>query len=136
MPQVGVGGILLEGQRVLLVKRGAPPGQGLWSIPGGKVREGETLKAACEREMREETGLWVEAGPLVEVVELMDDRFHYVILDFLVHLRGGSLKAGGDAVEARWFAIRDLPRLPTTRGLEAVVRKALKAHPKEGKGPP
>jgi ADP-ribose pyrophosphatase YjhB (NUDIX family) len=125
-----VAGIAFDGARVLLVRRGQPPGQGLWTVPGGRVEPGETLRDACARELREETGLVVAVGDLVEVVERIhhDDagclRRHYVILDYLVAVRGGQLAAGDDADDARWFDESELESLPVTDGLRAVVRRA------------
>src|SRR4051812_29709387 len=84
VPVVAVGGVvLIAGPRVLLVRRGRPPLAGEWTLPGGRVRGGETLAAAVERELLEETGIRVIAGALVEVVEIMAEGFHYVIHDHL-----------------------------------------------------
>ena len=88
-PVVGVGGVVLCGDEVLVVQRGAEPSKGLWSIPGGAVEVGESLAEACAREVAEETGLQVRVGPMVEVIEriLRDDRgrveYHYVLIDFV-----------------------------------------------------
>ena len=91
LPRVAVGGVVLDpggdGPRVLLVRRGRPPGEGRWSLPGGRVEPGERLAAAVVRELLEETGLVVEVGPLVEVAEILDPPHHYVILDYAVPAR-------------------------------------------------
>ena len=98
-PILGVGGVLFDGERVLLVKRGAHPAKGYWSIPGGKLVVGETLAEAVEREMLEETGLRVRAGALVEVYERLPRpgaggvADHYVVLDYLCEATGGLLQA-------------------------------------------
>lgn len=130
-PTVAVGGIAFdEDGRVLLVRRGRPPSQGRWTIPGGRVEAGETLRAACAREMREETGLEVEVGQIVEVVERIGGRegaapgYHFVIIDFLVAPRGGSLAAASDADDARFFGDGELDELPLTDGLRPVVERA------------
>jgi ADP-ribose pyrophosphatase YjhB (NUDIX family) len=130
-PQVCVGGIAFDDQgRVLLIQRGQPPGEGLWTVPGGRLELGETLEQGCAREVREETGLDVEVGALVEVVERIlpeGDRvgFHFVILDYLVTVRGGELSPATDVSDARWCDQQQLDTLPLTRGLRPVLAKAL-----------
>jgi 8-oxo-dGTP diphosphatase len=127
-PVVAVGAIVLDGDgRVLVVQRGRPPGRGQWSVPGGRVELGEALTAAVAREVREETGLTVDVGPLVEVVERMTPGdggvYHYVILDYLA--RGaGSPVAGDDALAARWVTDDELAALEVTDGLREVVERA------------
>lgn len=129
-PILGVGGLVFDGTRVLLVKRGAHPAKGFWSIPGGKLRAGEALKEAVKREVLEETGLRVQVGALVEVHERLprsDPRGrdgHFVVLDYLCQLAGGQLQAGDDADEARWFPVDRIDGLRLTPGAAKVVRKA------------
>ena len=106
-PLIGVGAVVVDQGRVLLVRRGTEPMKGQWSLPGGLVELGEPLLAAVVREVREETGLMVEP---VELVELLDRihlhgervRYHYVIADYLCRVVGGSLLAASDAEEVRW----------------------------------
>lgn len=125
-PQVAVGAVLLDGDgRVLLIQRGQMPAQGRWTIPGGRVEFGETLQQALERELRAETGLVGRVGPLCEVFEYLDARYHYVILDYLVTEPSGELCAGEDAADARFFTLDEIEALPTTDGLLAVLRRAL-----------
>ena len=130
MPVLSVAGVVLAGDRVLLVKRGRAPAKGIWSIPGGAVEVGETLEDALKREILEETGLKVEAGPLVEVVEriLVDDEgqveYHYVILDYLCFGQPEEPQAGSDAAEARWVPFAELSKAGLTPDTEAVVRRA------------
>ena len=126
VPKVAVGAIVLDGDRVLLVERGAPPGAGLWSVPGGKVEPGERLAAAVVREVAEETGLAVTCGALVEVVERIGADHHYVIHDHLAHLVGPATEpvAGDDVRAARWVAFADVAHLPVTDGLVAVLARA------------
>jgi len=106
-PLVGVGAVIVQEGRVLLVQRGREPLKGRWSIPGGLIEIGEMLHEALVREVREETGLEVEP---IELVELLDRihregervRYHYVIADYLCRVVGGMLKAADDADAVRW----------------------------------
>lgn len=126
-PIVGVGALVFRGESVLLVKRGAEPLKGRWSIPGGKVEFGETLRAAVERETLEETGLQVKAGALVEIFERIrrdSDAYHYVLMDYLCAIVGGELRSGDDAAAADWFRLDRLDALRMTEGTSAVIRKA------------
>lgn len=129
-PVVGVSGVVLAGDRVLLVKRGAEPHKGLWSLPGGAVETGEGLAVACAREVAEETGIAVEVGPLVEVVERVqkDERgrveYHYVLLDYLCLAKPDQPHAGDDAADARWVALGSLSGAGLTPDTLAVVSKA------------
>jgi 8-oxo-dGTP diphosphatase len=125
-PVVGVGAFVLDGPRVLVIQRGRPPAEGLWSVPGGRVEGGETLAQALAREVREETGLAVEVGPFVCVIERFDHQhdFHFVILDYLARVVGGELAAGTDARAARWVTDAELAALPTTEGLLDVLARA------------
>ena len=107
-PIVGVGAVVLEGNRVLLVKRANEPLKGEWSLPGGAVDVGESLGDAVRREVREETCLDIEVGPIVEVVDRIRReadgrvRFHYVLVDFLCRPLGGTARAASDAAEVVW----------------------------------
>lgn len=106
-PLVGVGAVIVEDGRVLLVRRGTEPLRGRWSIPGGLIEVGEMLREAVVREAREETGLEVEPVELIELLDRIhreDDRvrYHYVIADYLCRVTGGTMKAASDADEARW----------------------------------
>jgi len=106
-PLVGVGAVIVDRGRVLLVRRGSEPLRGHWSLPGGLVEVGETLAAAIVREVREETGLEVEPVELVELLDRIDRvgdkaRYHYVIADYLCRLCVGTLRAASDADEVRW----------------------------------
>ena len=112
--------------RVLLVQRGRPPAQGLWSVPGGKVGWGETLADACRREVLEETGVEITVGPLVTWLERIDPTHHFVILDFI----GAPTQAvaeprpGDDAAQARWLTQDELQALPLTAGFLPVLAQA------------
>ena len=124
-PVVAVAGIVFDDAgRVLLVERGKPPGMGLWTVPGGRLEGSETLAQAVAREVREETGLIVEVGPLACVVERMGDDYHFVILDYLARVIGGALAPGDDARGAKFVAREDLASLPLTDGLVEVLDRA------------
>src|SRR5277367_645022 len=116
-PFVGVGAVIVQDNRVLLIRRGQPPLLGEWSLPGGVLECGETLREAAAREAREETGLVVETGEMLGVYERSvpgDEgrvRYHYVQVEFLCRAIGGDLKAGSDAAEVRWFTRDELPAL-------------------------
>jgi 8-oxo-dGTP diphosphatase len=129
LPLVGVGAIIIERDRVLLVKRAHPPIQGQWSIPGGVLEVGEMVREAAIREAREETGLIVEPGELLGVYDriLRDPekrvQYHYVLIDFLCRAVGGELQAATDATEVRWFTREDLPALNLAEDTQDVIRK-------------
>lgn len=130
-PVVGVSGVVLAGGKVLLVQRGRPPGVGLWSLPGGGVELGESLAEACAREIREETGVEAEVGPLVGVFErrLRDEKgrfeYHYVLLDYLCHADPAAQpRAGDDAAQAAWVPLEDIDAYHLTPDTAQVIRDA------------
>jgi len=128
-PLIGVGSIIIEDDRVVLVKRAHPPIQGQWSIPGGVLEIGEFVREAAIREAQEETGLIVEPGELLGVFDRIlrdpDKRvqYHYVLIDFLCRRVGGELRAASDAAEVRWFAPDELPALNLAEDTVAVIQK-------------
>ena len=130
-PLVGVGAVIVQDNRVLLIRRGQAPLLGEWSLPGGVLECGETLREATIREAREETGLIVETGETLGVYERVirsDDgrvRYHYVLIDFLCRAVAGNLKAGSDAADVRWFAREELPPLKLAYDASDVVLKGL-----------
>jgi mutator protein MutT len=127
-PEVAVGAIVTDAQgRVLLIQRGHPPAKGRWTVPGGRVERGETLQQALLRELQAETGLTATPGPLAEVFEYIDDRYHYVILDYRLTEPQGELRPGEDAVDARFVDLADLGSYQTTDGLGDVLKRALGA---------
>lgn len=109
-PQVAVGAVAIDGDRILLIRRGRGPAAGTWSVPGGRVELGETLHEAVVREVVEETGLRVVVEQFLGWVERIDDETHFVILDFAVTVLDPDQAptAGDDAVEALWLPLDDL----------------------------
>jgi 8-oxo-dGTP diphosphatase len=129
VPLVGVGAIIIEGSRVVLVKRAHPPLQAEWSIPGGVLEVGELVREAAIREAREEAGLTVEPGELLGVYDRVlrdaDKRvqYHYVLIDFLCRRVAGDIAAASDAAEVQWFTWEELPGLKLAADTLDVIRK-------------
>jgi ADP-ribose pyrophosphatase YjhB (NUDIX family) len=132
VPLVGVGAIIIEDDRVVLIKRAHPPLQAQWSIPGGVLEVGELVREAAVREAREETGLIVEPGELLGVYDrvLRDPeqrvQYHYVLIDFLCRRMGGELFAASDATEVRWFTRAELPALNLAEDTKDVIEKGFR----------
>jgi ADP-ribose pyrophosphatase YjhB (NUDIX family) len=130
-PYVGVGAVVLQAGRVLLVRRRYAPLAGQWSLPGGAVETGETLAAALQREVREETALEIEVGPLIEVLDRIttDDlggtRYHFVLLDYLCWCTGGCPTPSSDVTEAVFVDPRDLAPYALTEAATSVIQRAL-----------
>jgi ADP-ribose pyrophosphatase YjhB (NUDIX family) len=107
-PVVGIGAVIIKEGEIALIKRGNEPSKGKWTIPGGLVELGENLKAAVIRETKEEVCLDVENPQLIDVVDNIDldehgkVKYHYVIIDYLVHVKSGNIQAASDAEELRW----------------------------------
>lgn len=127
-PLVGVGAIIIEDGRVVLVKRGHPPLVGEWSIPGGAMEVGETVREAAAREAREETGLKIETQELLGIYDrlLRDEngrvQYHYLLVDFLCRRVSGELCASGDADETHWFSRAELQQLSLPEDTAEVIR--------------
>ena len=131
-PLVGVGAILLEGDRILMAQRGKEPLKGWWSLPGGALETGESLADAVRREAREETGLEIEPLGVLEIFErIMRDaagvaEYHYVLIDYVCRITGGQLAAGDDVCRVEWVRRRDLSKLQITEGTLGVIEKAFR----------
>jgi 8-oxo-dGTP diphosphatase len=131
-PFVGVGAVIVDAAaRVLLVKRRFEPQAGQWSLPGGAVDVGETLAACVVREMREETGLEVEVGPVIEVFDrIMHDgdgrvQYHYVLVDYVCRPTGGTLAAASDVADVAWAPVGALTPFALTAKATEVIARAL-----------
>lgn len=126
-PILGVSVACWRGDEVLVVRRGRPPLAGLWSLPGGRVEPGETVRAAARRELAEETGLAADITAVADALDVIghadDGRLarHFVVLVFAARWRAGAAVAGDDAAEVRWIRPAALADLATTPGLAAVV---------------
>jgi 8-oxo-dGTP diphosphatase len=130
-PIVAVGAIILEGGRIVLVRRGNEPSLGLWTFPGGAVELGEPIREAVRREALEETGLVVDVGPVFTVIDNVvpgeqgRTRYHYVIIDFLARPVGGTLQAGSDVDGVCWASLADLEGLEMTEKAGQIARRLL-----------
>jgi ADP-ribose pyrophosphatase YjhB (NUDIX family) len=133
-PVPGVGALIIDGNRILLVERGREPLKGYWSLPGGAVETGELLQDALRREVREETGLEIEVVQLIEIFERImpgengRTEYHYILLDYLCHPTGGALAAADDASRVGWFTEDEIAAgkmgEKITRGTPRVIAKA------------
>jgi len=140
-PIIGIGGVVIEDGRALLIRRGSEPLLGQWSIPGGTLELGETLIEGTERELREETGLTVKILDMIEVFERINfgsgadetwktleekrrPRFHFVIVDYLCERISGMPVAGGDVTDVAWADENNLEKFALTPTATRVIRKA------------
>jgi 8-oxo-dGTP diphosphatase len=132
-PIVGVGAVVVQGGRALIVRRATEPLKGQWSIPGGMLELGEKLREGLAREVLEETALEVEVGDVLDVVDsIFPDaegrtQFHYVLIDYRCKVRGGTATAGSDVSEVRWVTSEELDGLGMKEVTMGVIRKALKS---------
>jgi ADP-ribose pyrophosphatase YjhB (NUDIX family) len=131
-PLIGVGALILRRDRILMAQRGKEPLKGWWSLPGGALETGEALEDAVRREVREETGLEIRPLGVLEIFErIMRDasgapEYHYVLIDYMCRITGGSLRAGDDVCAVEWVRRRDLPGIRITEGTLAVIEKAFR----------
>ncbi|MGA2370394.1 MAG: NUDIX hydrolase [Candidatus Korobacteraceae bacterium] len=130
-PIIGVGAVIVEGGRVLLVRRDTEPLRGEWSVPGGMLELGEKLRDGVRREALEETGVEVEAGEVLDVFDsiftdaLGKTQYHYVLIDYLCSPISGEAHAGSDVSDVRWVSTDALPAMGLRDSIEQVVRKGL-----------
>ena len=136
-PVIGVGGVIIDNGRTVLIRRGTEPLLGQWSIPGGTIEIGETIEEAVRRELREETGLEVRVLDLIELFDRIDldkhstaamgkkkPRFHYLIADYLCELIGGEPRAGSDVTDLAFAPEEELVRFHLTEKATSVLKKA------------
>jgi ADP-ribose pyrophosphatase len=120
-PQVGVGAIAVKDGKVLLVKRAIEPSKGLWAIPGGTLKLGETLQECAAREILEETDIKIKVGNCVYVFDFLEHdakrkiKFHFVVIDFMADYISGEPKGADDALDARWLSPAELSKLPVAK---------------------
>ncbi len=125
---MGVGAVVWRENKVLLVRRGKPPRESEWSLPGGAQHTGETVREACVREVREETQLTVSVGPLLDVIDgIFRDpngkvRHHYTLIDFEAEWTAGEAAAADDVVDVRWAAVSELGKLDLWQQTERIIR--------------
>ena len=130
-PIIGVGAVIVEGGRALLVRRATEPLRGEWSVPGGMLELGEKLRDGVRREALEETGVTVEPGEVLDVFDsiftdgLGKTQYHYVLVDYLCRPISGEAQAGSDVSEVRWVSLEALPAMGLRESIEQVVRKGL-----------
>jgi ADP-ribose pyrophosphatase YjhB (NUDIX family) len=136
-PVVGIGGVIIDGGRALLIRRGSEPLRGEWSIPGGTLELGETLEQGVARELLEETGMGVRVLELIEVFDRIyaedgtiaaraqkKPRFHYVIVDYLCERIGGEPRAGSDVTDVAFAREDELARYRLTETATRILKKA------------
>ena len=130
-PIVAVGVVVLREDEVLLVRRGQEPSKGRWGVPGGAVELGETVRQAAVREVQEETGVEIQAGEVITVLDAITPgedrhpRFHYVLVELLARYVGGQPSAATDALETRWFSLDELAHIDVPPVTVQVIREGL-----------
>ncbi|MBX5328777.1 MAG: NUDIX hydrolase [Candidatus Bathyarchaeota archaeon] len=128
-PIVGVGAVIICDGKILLEKRKGEPGKGKWSIPGGLVELGESVKTTVVREVKEETGLDVEKPEHIDVVDNItkdangEIKYHFIILDYFVKLKGGTLTVGSDAGELKWVSLNEVEEYDLTKTFRAFFQR-------------
>ncbi len=130
-PIPAVGAVVIHQGKILLVKRAKDPSRGYWSIPGGAIELGERVREALKREVKEECGIEIEVGPVLEVVDSIHRdadgkvRFHYVIIDFLAFPKELEVLPSSDAEEARWFSPEELDDILLPSGTRELLKRAI-----------
>jgi len=130
-PIVGVGAVIVQGRKLVLVKRGVEPGKGKWSVPGGAVELGEGVRDTAMREAKEECGLDIELvgdKPMDAIDNMIVGenerlRYHYILLQFLARPSGGTLRAGSDVTEVRWVSLEEVEKYNLTNTFLLFFRK-------------
>jgi 8-oxo-dGTP diphosphatase len=131
-PILGVGALIFDADKILLVERGKEPLKGYWSLPGGVLETGETLEEGIIREVREETGLEVKPVAVLEIFErIIRDaqnapEYHYVLIDYICRVTGGTLQAADDASRVEWAPHHLLPTYKLTTGTLPVIEKGFR----------
>ena len=131
-PLIGVGVVVIKGDRVLLVRRGKPPRQGQWSLPGGRQRLGERIAETARREVGEEAGIEIAVGPVIDVVDSITRdaagvvEYHYTLVDLVAEWRSGEATAGHDAAEVAWADPADLAPYELWTETERIIALALR----------
>lgn len=134
-PRVGVGAVVFRDRSVLLIRRGTPPRQGEWSLPGGLQQLGETVFAAAEREVAEETGIAITVLSVVAVIDLIEAdadqriRYHYTLIDVAAEWTGGEAVAGSDADAVAWVSLDEIAAMPMWEETKRVIGDALRLRP-------
>ena len=137
-PFTAVGAVVVKDGQVLLIRRGKAPSYGIWSIPGGAVHLGESLRVAARREIREECSIEIDLTDVLEAVDRITRdaegrvQYHYVVIDYLARWASGDLTACSDCLEARWVPPSDLSLFQMTSGTADVIRKLLAAGKQAG----
>ena len=130
-PVVGVGAVVVRDRKALIIKRGHEPRKGEWSLPGGIVDLGESLIDAVKREVREETGIEIEPGPIIESFDRIHRdpdgrvRYHFVIVDYVCHVSSGEAVAGSDAEDVAWITADEIDRYGINPHAAAVIRRGI-----------
>jgi 8-oxo-dGTP diphosphatase len=107
-PKIAIGGVIIINNKILLAKRRDEPDKNKWAIPGGKLELNETLEEGLKREMKEETSLDIKKGKLLGIIEVVNDNFHYVILDYECNIISGDIRSGSDALDIKYFDLNNL----------------------------
>jgi 8-oxo-dGTP diphosphatase len=134
-PIVGVGVVVWNGDRVLLIRRNKAPRRGHWSLPGGAQQLGETVAEAARREVKEEADLEIELGEIVATVDMIERdpdgrvRYHYTLIDFVAEAASATLQPGTDAAEARWFGVAEIETLGLWSETVRVIKLAGERRP-------
>jgi 8-oxo-dGTP diphosphatase len=140
-PIIGVGALIFHRGRILMAQRGKEPLKGWWSLPGGALEVGESLDFAIRREVREETGLEIEPLSVFEIFEriMRDDagvaEYHYVLIDYICRVTGGTLRAGDDVCRVEWVKPEGLKSLPITEGTLGVIERAFRQRQRRSRKP-